>query len=148
MAGGLGISSTWHRNRVILMNQAWHLYTNPNTLYAQVLKAKYFPHAILFTSPWHSKGSHIWTAFSLGAKLLLLGISWIIGDGQTIRIWKDPWLPQGSCHAPNPIPGFVTMIGMLISSLNLILTRTNLTFTKLFQKLLSFFSYLFLYFFI
>ena len=32
-----------------------------------------------------------------------------------------------SCHAPSPIPGFMTMTGMLISSLNLILTRTNLT---------------------
>ena len=28
-------------------------------------------------------------------------------------------------HVPNPILGFVTMIGMLISSLNLVLTRTN-----------------------
>ena len=23
-------------------------------------------------------------------------MSWIVGDGQTIRIWKDPWLPYGS----------------------------------------------------
>ena len=38
------------------------------------------------------------------------------------------------CHAPNPIPRFVTMTGMLISSLNLILTRTNLTFSKTFTK--------------
>ena len=49
------------------------------------------------------------------------------------------------CHALNLIPGFVTMTGMLISSLNLILTRTNLTFNKLLQKLSSFFSFLFLY---
>ena len=35
---------------------------------------------------------------------------------------------QGNCHTPNPVPGFVTMTGMLISSLNLIFTRTNLTF--------------------
>lgn len=31
-AGRLGIPSTRHRNRVILMNQAWILYTNPNML--------------------------------------------------------------------------------------------------------------------
>ena len=23
-------------------------------------------------------------------------MSWIVGDGQTIRLWKDPWLPHGS----------------------------------------------------
>ena len=49
------------------------------------------------------------------------------------------------CYAPNPIPGFVTMTGMLISSLILISTRTNLTFPKILQKLSSFFSFLFLY---
>ena len=31
-AGELGIPSTRHRNRTILMNQAWRLYTNPNML--------------------------------------------------------------------------------------------------------------------
>ena len=52
----------------------------------------------MFTSPRNSKGSHIWTAVSLGAKLLRQGMSWIVGDGQTICIWKDPWLPHGSLH--------------------------------------------------
>ena len=44
------------------------------------------------------------------------------------------------CHALNLIPGFVTMTGMLISSLNLVLTRTNLTFTKASLFLSFFFS--------
>ena len=57
-----------------------------------------------------------------------------------LREWKCV------CHAPNPIPEFVTMIDMLISSLNLILTKANLTFTKILQKLPSFLSFLFLYF--
>ena len=58
-AGGLGISSTRHRNKAILMNQAWHLYSNPTSLWARVLKEKYFPHATVFTSPRTSRGSHI-----------------------------------------------------------------------------------------
>ena len=94
--GGWGIISTRHRNRVILKNQAWQLYINPNMLWAQVLKAKYFPHTTLFTSTRRTKGSHIWQSLSLGIKLLLDGISWIVGDGQTIWIWKDQWLPQGT----------------------------------------------------
>lgn len=74
-ANGLEIPSTRHRNRAILMNQAWCLYTNPNMLWAQVLKTKYFPHTTLFASPQTSSGSHIWIAFSIGAKLLLKGMS-------------------------------------------------------------------------
>ena len=45
-----------------------------------------------------------------------------------------PDYPSYEYHAPNPILGFVTMTDMLISSLNLILTRTNLTFNKTFTK--------------
>ena len=78
------------------MNQAWGLYSNPTSLWAQVLQAKYFPHTTLFTSPRTSRGSHIWTALSLGAKLLLRGMSWIVEDWQSIRIWQDPWLPNSS----------------------------------------------------
>ena len=37
---------------------------------------------------------------------------------------------EHNCHAPNLILRIVTMTNMLISSLNLILTITNLTFTK------------------
>ena len=81
------------------MNQAQRLHSNPTMLWAQVLKAKYFPHATLFTSSRTSQGSHIWTALSLRAKLLLEGIRWIVGDGQTIRVQKDPWLPISSLRS-------------------------------------------------
>ena len=47
---------------------------------------------------------------------------------------EEARLPSRFCHAPNPIPGFVTMTDMLISSLYLILTRTNLTFNKTFTE--------------
>ena len=78
------------------MNQAQYLYSNPTTLWAWVLQAKYFPHATLFTSPHTSHRSHIWTALSLGVKLLHGGMGWIVGDGQAIWIQQDPWLPDDS----------------------------------------------------
>ena len=51
-----------------------------------------------------------------------------------IILYHQVKMPIIYCHAPNPIPGSVTMTGMLISSLNLILTRTNLNFYKTFPK--------------
>ena len=95
-ARGLGISFTRHRNQAILMNQAWRLYSNPTSIWARVLQAKYFSHASVFTSPRTTRGSYIWTALSLGAELLLKGMRWVVGDGWTIRIWQDHWLPNGS----------------------------------------------------
>lgn len=68
-------------------------------LWAQVLKAKYFPYTTLFTNTRSLRGSYIWRAFSIGIKLLLEGISWIVGDGHTIQFWKDPWLPKGTLRS-------------------------------------------------
>ena len=47
-AGDQGLTSIRHRNQAILMHQAWCLYTNPDTIWARVLKAKYFPHSPMF----------------------------------------------------------------------------------------------------
>ena len=81
------------------MHQAWRLYTNSDMLWARVLKAKYFPHSPMFNSTGRVRGSHIWTAFRHGIKLLYEGMSWIVGDGQDIRIWQDSWLPSGSLRS-------------------------------------------------
>ena len=83
-AGGLGLTSIRHRNHAILMHQAWRLYANPNMLWACVLKAKYFPYSQMFEGSRSARGSHIWTAFRHGIKLLSKGMSWIVEDGQDI----------------------------------------------------------------
>ena len=86
--------------------KAWHLYSTPSSLWARLLKAKYFPQATLFTGPRSAKRSHIWTAISLGAKLLREGMRWFVGDGHSIRVWQDHWLPNGSLreYIEGPLP--------------------------------------------
>ena len=71
------------------MNQAQRLYHNPNFLGAQVLNAKYFQHTTLFTSTRNPRGSHIWKELFDEIQWLQEGMKWIVGDGQTIRIWDD-----------------------------------------------------------
>jgi len=58
-AGGLGLKSTRHMNMALLMDQAWRLQHQPSMLWAQVLKAKYFPHANLFKSSINTRASHL-----------------------------------------------------------------------------------------
>ena len=64
-----------------------------------MLQAKYFPQDTLFTNSQPSRRSHIWTAISIRANLLREGMHWYIGDGQTIRIWQDPWLPNDTLRS-------------------------------------------------
>ena len=74
----------------------------------------------------------------------LEGTKGILAEFPTRALRLTPGLGR-YYHTPNPVPGFVTMTDMLISSLNLILTRTNLTFSRAFTKLFSLFSFLLLY---
>ena len=55
-------------------------------LWAQVLKAKFFPHTNLFESDINPRASHIWKASQVGIKWLRKGMKWILGNGQTIRV--------------------------------------------------------------
>ena len=92
-AGGLGLRTTHHMNVAILMNQAWRLQQNPNMLWVQVLKAKYFLTTNLFDSIRNPQCLHIWTALYEGMQWPQSGMKWIVGDGQTINVWQDSWLP-------------------------------------------------------
>ena len=64
-------------------------------LWAQVLKAKYFPRTNLFESDINPRVSHIWKASQVGIKWLGKGMKWILGNGHTIRVCEDHWIHGG-----------------------------------------------------
>ena len=64
-------------------------------LWAQVLKAKYFPHTNLYDSGINPRASHIWKALLVGIRWLQQGMNWVLGDGQNIRVWEDHRIPEG-----------------------------------------------------
>ena len=61
---------------------------------ARVLKAKYFPDTdILHATP--KKGmSYAWRSILHGVEVVKKGIIKRVGDGTTMKIWEDPWLPR------------------------------------------------------
>jgi hypothetical protein len=93
MKGGLGFRNFRLFNQALLARQAWRLLINPNSLCAQVLKAKYYPEGRFKDTIFSGNASPTWQAIQHGLELLKKGLVWRMGGGQSIRIWRDRWLP-------------------------------------------------------
>lgn len=44
--------------------------------------------------------SHGWTGILIGRDLLLKGLGWVLGSGNSVSLWNDPWLSTSETKAP------------------------------------------------
>ncbi|GLT27734.1 hypothetical protein SLA2020_027110 [Shorea laevis] len=103
--GGLGFRTLHEFNLAMLGKQGWRLLTNPDSLAAQILKAKYFPRTSFLTADLRPSSSLIWRSIWKSKEILKLGCKRLIGDGRSISIWDDPWLPGDTqFHVNSPRP--------------------------------------------
>jgi hypothetical protein len=98
--GGLGFKDFRLFNQALLARQAWRLLTKPESLYATVLKARYYPNGRLEDTVFAGNASSTWQAIQYGLELIKKGLVWRVGDGSQIRIWRDPWLPRPPSYRP------------------------------------------------
>jgi hypothetical protein len=92
--GGMGFRNFQSFNLAMLAKQVWRLIDNPNSLCARVLGAKYYPNGdILRAGP---KAGSSFTLQSILSSLTTFkrGFIWRVGDGDSINIWTDPWIPS------------------------------------------------------
>jgi hypothetical protein len=73
---------------------------DPNSLGAQTLKAVYFPSFDILEQEMGSTPSQIWCSLCEGRDILKQGLIRRIGDGETIHIWDNNWLPRDFCLRP------------------------------------------------
>lgn len=97
--GGLGFRDIILFNQALLAKIAWRLITKPDCLLARVLLGKYC-HKSSFLKVNHSTSSHGWEGILWRRDLLLNHLGKSIGNGETTRVWEDPWIPS----APSPMP--------------------------------------------
>lgn len=89
-------------NQVLLARLAWRLIQNPESLDARLLKAIYYPRGNMVDTLFRAEASPAWNGIEHGLELLKKGIIWRIGDGKSIRIWRDNWLPRNFSLKPAP----------------------------------------------
>jgi hypothetical protein len=85
------------------VRQAWRLIAYLDSLFARLLKVKYFPLGELTDIAFIQNTSPGWQGIMHGLELLKKGIIWQIGNESKIRIWRDNWIPRGDMKITNNV---------------------------------------------
>lgn len=96
-AGGLGFRDVQSFNDALLAKIGWRLIREPQSLLARVLLGKYAKDSSFLDCSLSSTASHGWRSILEGRNILRKGLGWVVGHGDKIRVWQDPWL---SCESP------------------------------------------------
>ena len=96
---GLGYLDLECFNLALLAKQGWRMTQNPDSLVVRIFKEKYYPNSTFMDTLLGNKPSYAWRSIWNTRPFLSEGIVWRVGDGQSISIWGDRWLPVESTHA-------------------------------------------------
>ena len=106
--GGLSIRDSRVFNQALLAHQAWRLLIKPNSLCAQVLKARYYHDGRLEGTVFSGNASPTWQATPYGLEILNKGIVWHVGkDVISVFGMIDGCLEK---HCANPSPSRVRAV--------------------------------------
>lgn len=99
-SGGLGFRDIEEYNDALLAKLSWRVLTHTDILLSRVLLGKYcHKESFLLCSP-PTNASHGWRGIIEGRKVLTKGLGWLIGDGDSVRVWDDPWLSTSEPLTP------------------------------------------------
>ncbi|CAN6573468.1 unnamed protein product [Malus baccata var. baccata] len=102
-AGGLGFKDFQCFNLAFLAKIGWRLIQNPTSLLANVLRDKYYPGKCFKDAGRGRNTSWGWKGIFESRTVLQHGVRWRVGDGESINIRKDPWLPTPSTFLAKPL---------------------------------------------
>jgi hypothetical protein len=91
--GGLGFRDLTLFNKALLAKQLWRLSQQPDSLVARIFKAKYYAFCSVLEADVGKKPSLVWRSLMSAKEVIKKGAIWRIGDGESIKVWGDCWLP-------------------------------------------------------
>ncbi|CAN1165788.1 Transposon TX1 uncharacterized 149 kDa protein [Linum perenne] len=91
--GGLGFRNFRMFNMALLAKQGWRLMTNPEQLWARLLKGLYYRDTDFLKAGKGKTGSWIWASLCDAREVLDKGVRKNIINGRSTRAFQDPWIP-------------------------------------------------------
>ena len=89
----------------MLAKQGWRLIHDKNSLFYHVFKSKYFPNGTIFYAK-PASGYFAWKSILKARKVISMDAKWRVGNGGSISIYKDGWIPgTSSGRILSPISG-------------------------------------------
>ncbi|XP_057793349.1 uncharacterized protein LOC131009970 [Salvia miltiorrhiza] len=98
--GGLGFRDISCFNRALLAKQAWRLISKPDSPLAQSLKARYYPRMDITQVTKAYNPSYTWRSLVTGLDILRDELAWRVGNGLSIRVGLDRWIPSSGGFKP------------------------------------------------
>ncbi|XP_021754445.1 uncharacterized protein LOC110719774 [Chenopodium quinoa] len=92
--GGLDLRDMRAFNSSLLAKQCWRIVKNPFSLAARVLKGKYFPRTSFWEANVPPSASYTWRTIMSARELLKEGSNRVVGNGKSIKIWGNYWVPS------------------------------------------------------
>jgi hypothetical protein len=118
-------------NIALLAKQNWRIQTQPQSLMARTLKAKYFPQTSLWKAKPKQGINYSWRSILQVNWVIKKGSYWAVGNGESINIWQDNWLPnQNGYKVSAPYPLTVTYIKS-VSLLNIQTLAGKLLYSRI-----------------
>jgi hypothetical protein len=87
-------------NQALLAKKAWRILTNPSSLCSRVLCARYIKEGGILTAACPKSASYTWKIILHGRDLLREGLVWRIGNGSSVKVWEDNWIPRARLMHP------------------------------------------------
>jgi hypothetical protein len=92
--GGMGFRDLTSFNKALLAKQCWRFTQSPDSLVGRIIRGKYYHGGSFLQAKVGSHPSFAWRSILASRDLFKEGILWRIGDGKSVAIWKDRWIPR------------------------------------------------------
>lgn len=98
--GRYGIHGIKDFNISLLGKQFWRLMQSDDSLFERFFKGMYYPRCQITKALAGFKPSHLWHNILNAKEVVICGSRWRIDNEESVKIWKDNWIPTISDFKP------------------------------------------------